>query len=121
MTDKAETLRRLEQVARLKSDIQMRHLSAFRAQILAVKGQVGQLRDELEAIYQSRQPFSVSEARLMNALAGQKSRMLTRAEAELARMLPGFETARQDAVRAFGRAEALGELHDLNRAGFTRE
>ena len=73
------------------------------------------LGDVLDAVYRSDSPFSVAEARLTNALAGETSRALIKAEDELARMLPGFERAMQSAARAFGRAEALKNLRSAAR------
>lgn len=119
MSRKTDTLGKLERVARLKSDLEMRRFSAFRAHLMAARARVAHLEDELEAVYRSDNAFSVAEARLTNALAGEASRALIQAEGELSRMLPGFEKARQSAVRAFGRAEALNELrnaaHDADR------
>lgn len=114
MSRKTETLGRLERVARLKSDLEMRRFSAFRAHLMAARARVAHLEDELETVYRSDNPFSVAEARLTNALAGDTSRALIRAEGELSRMLPGFEKARQSAVRAFGRAEALKDLRSAS-------
>ena len=110
MSRKTEMLGKLERVARLKSDLEMRRFSAFRAHLMAARERVGKLGDELEAVYRSDSPFSIAEARLTNALAGEKSRALMRAEAEVAQMMPGFEIARRGAVRAFGRAEVLKDL-----------
>lgn len=116
MSRKTDTLGRLARVARLKSDLEMRHFSAFRAHLMAARARVAHLEDELEAVYRSDSPFSVAEARLTNALAGEASRALIQAEGELSRLLPGFEKARQTAVRAFGRAEALNELRSTSHA-----
>ena len=110
MSRKTEMLGKLERVARLKSDLEMRRFSAFRAHLMAARARVEDLGDELEAVYRSDNPFSVAEARLTNALAGETSRALIKAEGELARMLPGFEKAMHSAARAFGRAEALKDL-----------
>ncbi|RCW82872.1 hypothetical protein [Paracoccus lutimaris] len=112
MSRKTDGLGKLERVARLKSDLEMRRFSAFRAHLIAARERVEHLGDELEAVYRSDSPFSVAEARLTNALAGEKSRALMRAEAELAQMMPGFEIARRGAVRAFGRAEVLRDLRE---------
>ena len=115
MSRKTEMLGKLERVARLKSDLEMRRFSAFRAHLMAARARVEDLGDELEAVYRSDSPFSVAEARLTNALAGETSRALIKAEDELARMLPGFERAMQSAARAFGRAEALKNLRSAAR------
>ncbi len=86
MSRKTEMLGKLERVARLKSDLEMRRFSAFRAHLMAARERVGKLGDELEAVYRSDSPFSIAEARLTNALAGEHSRALRRAEAEVAQM-----------------------------------
>lgn len=117
MSRKTDTLGKLERVARLKSDLEMRRFSAFRAHLMAARARVAHLEDEHETVYRSDNPFSVAEARLTNALAGETSRALIRAEGELSRMLPGFEKARQSAVHAFGRAEALKDLRSVSREG----
>ncbi len=115
MSKKTDTLGKLERVARLKSDLEMQRFSAFRAHLMAARARVEHLGDELEAVYRSDSAFSVAAARLTNALAGEKSRALMRAETDLAQMMPGFEIARRSAVRAFGRAEVLRDLREAAR------
>lgn len=110
MTGKPDALARLQQIARLKSDLEMRRFAAFRAHVEAARSTVHDLEQELEGLFQTGQPFSLAAARLTNALAGDRSRALARAEGELQRLLPGYELARQAAAREFGRAEALGIL-----------
>ncbi|RDW12376.1 hypothetical protein [Paracoccus thiocyanatus] len=100
----------LERIARLKSDLEMRRLAAFRAHVEAARHRIDELEAELDAIYRADGAFSIAQARLTNAMAGERSRALLAAEHELDRMLPGFEQARQVAARAFGRAEAVHAL-----------
>lgn len=111
MTRRTDALGRLEQVARLKSDIEMRRFSAFRAHLVAARERVSRLEDDLQAIYDSDSSFSVTGARLTNAIACEKSRALMVAEKEVEQMLPAFDAARQRAVRKFGRAEVLKDMH----------
>ncbi len=106
----SDALAGLERIARLKADMEMRRLAAFRAHVEAARHRIGRLEAELEAIYCSDQPFSIPEARLTNALAGERSRALLAAEDELARILPGYEQVRQAAAREFGRGEAVHAL-----------
>ncbi|MBT0780135.1 hypothetical protein [Paracoccus sp. pheM1] len=110
MRQDRDALAGLERIARLKADMEMRRLAAFRAHVEATRHRIGQLETELQAIYRADQPFSVAEARLTNALAGERSRALLAAEEELARILPGYELARQAAAREFGRGEAVQAL-----------
>lgn len=110
MSRKADALNRLERVARLKSDIEMRRFSAFRAHLVAARERVFSLEGELEVIYASDDPFSLTGAQLTNAFACEKARALLIAEQEVTRMLPGFDAARQRALREFGRAEALRNM-----------
>ncbi len=111
MSRKTRDLDRLERIARLKSDLEMRRFSAFRAHVVAARERVSRIEDELEAIYRSDNAFSVNEARLTNAIACEKSHALLAAESDLQRLLPGFDAARQRAVHEFGRAEVLKNLH----------
>lgn len=111
MSRKADALKRLERVARLKSDIEMRRFSAFRAHLVAARAHAARLEGELELVYASDDPFSLNAARLTNAIACEKARALLAAEQEITRMMPGFDAARQRALREFGRAEALKDMH----------
>ncbi len=110
MSRKTEALGKLQRLAQLRSDLEMRRFSAFRAHVTAARARVSALEENLQAIYQSPTAFSVPEARLANALAGECSRALLRAEADLQQMLPAFDAARQAATREFGRAEVLKSL-----------
>lgn len=117
MSRKTDALGKLERIARLKSDLEMRRFSAFRAHLIAARERVTRIEGELEAIYRSDSPFSVNEARLTNAIACEKSQALLTAEADLQQLLPGFDAARQRAMREFGRAEVLKNLHASSAEG----
>ncbi|ARC36496.1 hypothetical protein A6J80_08990 [Paracoccus yeei] len=110
MTGRAAALAQLERLARLKSDLEMRRFSAYRAHVTAAEERIAAIRDDLQAIHAAPAAFSVAEARLANALAGERTRALLRAEADLRQMLPGFEAARALAKREFGRVEVLKTL-----------
>jgi hypothetical protein len=110
MTRKIASLAGVERIARLRSDLEMRRFAAFRAHVDAARDRASQIAQEIEALYRPDVPFSVVEARLVNALAGERSRALLAAERELERMLPGYENARRAAIREFGRAEAVMSL-----------
>lgn len=105
-------LARLQRLAQLKSDLEMRRFSAYRSRVEVAQGQISAIQQDLQAIYASTSAFSIEEARLANALAGERSRALLRAEQALQQMLPGFETARQAAIREFGRVEVLRSVRD---------
>jgi len=105
-----DALAGLERIAGLKADLEMRRLAAFRTHVEAARHRISRLQAEFASLGRSDQPFSVAGARLTNALAGECSRALLAAEDELARMLPGYEAARQAALREFGRVQALRSL-----------
>lgn len=110
MNRRTEALARLEQLARLKSDLEMRRFSAFRQSVEAVRARIASIERELRGLYEAPDAFSLSEARLANALAQVHTRALLQAERELSQMLPAFDAARARAQREFGRAEVLGAL-----------
>ncbi|CAM3237913.1 hypothetical protein SAMN04488021_105101 [Paracoccus aminovorans] len=112
MSRQTDALAGLGRIARLKADLEMRRFAAFRAHVDAARQRIGQLEDELQALYRAEEAFSVSEARLVNALARDRSLALLGAERDLERMLPGYEQARQAAAREFGRAEAVSAVRD---------
>ena len=107
---RADPLAGLERLARLKSDIELRHFSAWRAQLVAAEARIAALHAELEHIHDSDAAFSVPQARLANALAAECGRAIQRAEDELERMRPGFDAARAAAIREFGRSQVLSAL-----------
>lgn len=88
----------------------MRKLSVYRAHVTAAQSRIAVIEAKMQQLYASSAPFSVSEARLANALAGDHARQLVRAEADLARMMPGFESARAAAIREYGRVRVLEEI-----------
>lgn len=115
MSGKIENLKRLQRLAQLKSDLEMRRFSAYREHVVAARTRIAGIEHELQTLFQSPKAFSINEARLANALAGEHSRALVRAEAELQQMLPGFEIARRAALREFGRIEALKSIRELTQ------
>ena len=112
MSRQTDALAGLGRIARLKADLEMRRFAAFRAHVEAARQRIGQLEEELQALYRAEEAFSVSEARLVNALARDRSMALLGAERDLERMLPGYEQARQAAAREFGRAEAVSAVRE---------
>lgn len=110
MSQKTVSMSRLQRLAQLKSDIEMKRFSAYRSHVAAVKERIAAIEQDLQAIYRSDAAFSVEEARLANAFAGEKSRALLGAESQLRQMLPGFEVARAAAMREFGRVQVLQSL-----------
>lgn len=110
MVGKAETLAQLERIARIKAERELKRFAAFSQHMQQAQSQADAMRTALEQSYRSLSPLSVAEARIASAQAGRSARDLRRAEAEVARMLPRFETARRDAAREFGRAEVLLSL-----------
>ncbi|MFT4013903.1 MAG: hypothetical protein QM682_10960 [Paracoccus sp. (in: a-proteobacteria)] len=117
MGQKADAIQRLQRLAKLKSDIEMRRFAAYREHVELARGRIAAIEAEMRQIYAAPQAFSVAEARLANTLAGERSRALLRAEAELRQMLPGFEAARRAALREFGRSEVLNSLcRDMSKA-----
>lgn len=110
MTDRTAALGQLERLARLKSDLEMRRFSAYRAHVTAAEARIEAIRGDLQALYATGTAFSLPEARLANALAAERTRALMRAETDLRQMLPGFEAARALAMREFGRVEVLRTL-----------
>ncbi|MDF3607271.1 hypothetical protein PE067_14725 [Paracoccus sp. DMF-8] len=100
----------LEQVARLRSDIEMKKFSIFRAKVVAVQARLSQLQDQLRGYYDVPAAFSLDEARLTNALTVETLQSIAREEAHLQRMLPAFEMARAAATKEFGRVQVLRQL-----------
>ena len=111
MTTEAQ-LGALLRVAQLKSDLELRKFSAFRAHVVAVEARIGAIRGELSDLCASVAPESLPDLRAAAAIAGRNADALLRAEADLARMRPGFDAARAKAVREFGRAQVLSQLKE---------
>lgn len=117
MTRGAEQLGRLARIARVKADGELRAYAARRAQAEAMQRQLDAVRAELaQAIAAPTAPDAPAEWRQTAALVGYRSEQLRQAEVALARIRPGLELARQAAMRAFGRSEALSQLQALTRA-----
>lgn len=110
---KAEDLAKLERIARIKADLELKKFAAFNAHILAARSHVESLQVALTQCYDANAPLTLDEARMANVQAARSAREMMTAKAELARMLPRFELARKEAAEKFGRAEVL---HDLANA-----
>lgn len=110
MSRQADALAALGRLAQIRSDLEMRRFSAFRQHVEAARERIASLEQDLQALYQQDASFSVAEARLANALAQDHSRALIKAERDLGQILPGYEAARAQAVREFGRVEVLKSL-----------
>lgn len=107
-----EKLRKLQRVAELKSDMELRRFSAFRAHMAQLHAAIDDQKRLLQQEFTAERPFSVAEAQLSAALAGAAARRITATEAEITRMTPNFEKARQKAIREFGRAQVLKKIAD---------
>lgn len=117
MSDGADQLGRLARIARVKADGELRSYSARRAQAEAMQRQLDSVRAELaQVVALPAAPDVPAQWQQIAAMVGYRSEQLRQAEIALARIRPGLETARQVAVRAFGRAEALSQLQALTRA-----
>lgn len=117
MSGGADQLGRLARIARVKADGELRSYSARRAQAEAMQRQLDSVRAELaQAVALPAAPDAPAQWQQITAMVGYRSEQLRQAEIALARIRPGLETARQAAVRAFGRAEALSQLQALTRA-----
>lgn len=110
MSRTIDRLEQLRQLAKLRSNMELRRFSAFRNHVTAMRDKIDGLQQDLAALYHVDAAFSVPEAQLVNAMAGDLARQMIRTETELQQMLPGFEAARQDAVREFGRADVLKQI-----------
>ena len=107
----SDKLAQLERIARIKAERELKRFAAFSLHMTQAQNHVGAMRTALDQSYRSTAPLSVAEARIANAQAGRSARELHQAEAEVARMLPRF-----DAAREFGRAEVLLTLSAARRA-----
>lgn len=112
MSRTTDRLEQLRQLAKLRSDMELRRFSAFRNHVTAMRDRIDGLQHDLAALYHVDGAFSVPEAQLVNTMAGDLARQIIRTETELQQMLPGFEAARQDAVREFGRADVLRQIRE---------
>ncbi|MDB6178753.1 hypothetical protein PAF17_14745 [Paracoccus sp. Z330] len=119
MVDTCAKLAKLEQIARIRAEQELKKLAAFRLHVEAAQGRVAATRTALGQSYRDDAPLALSEARMANAQAARAAREMARAERDLLQMRPGFEAARQNAAREFGRAEVLAQLarREVDRNG----
>lgn len=115
MVKKSRQLQQLEQVARLKADLELRRFAAFNAHVSAARDNIAGLEAALRQSYHATAPLAVAEARMANAQAGRTAREIGKARADLERMMPRFEVARASAARELGRSEALSSLVQMLR------
>ena len=116
MSAQANRLGHLARIARVKADSELRAYSARRAQADAMQRQLDAVRAELaQAISLPTVPDALAQWRQTAAMVGYRSEQLRQAEIALAHIRPGLEQARQAAVQAFGRSEALSQLQTLTR------
>lgn len=105
-----EGLARLEQLARLRADRELRKFSSFRQHMTGLQARMATLEGEVLAGYPAEGAFSLAEARRSHAMTRAAAQDLRRNEEELIALRPRFELARQQAIREFGRAEVLAQL-----------
>ena len=105
-----EGLAQLEHLARLRADRELREFAGFRQQMTGLEARIHTLEAEVLAGYPAAGAFSLAEARRSHAMTRAAAQDLRRAEEELIALRPRFESARQQAVREFGRAEVLAHL-----------
>lgn len=109
-------LARLQRLAQLRADMQMRKFSVFRTHMTALQTRMEQLQAQMRAGYATEGAFSIIDARQSHALTRAAAQELRRCEAELAGLRPRFEAMRAQAVREHGRAGVLSHLHDRTAA-----
>lgn len=117
MVSKAEKLAQLRRLAQLKSDIELKRLSAFSNNLAATRLRIDECDNTIAQCYASVAPMSLSDGRVASAQAGEAARDAARAREDLERMLPRFELARQRAAKEFGRAEVLRVLAKRKQKG----
>lgn len=105
----------LERMARLRAELELKKLAAFRIHVLAAHERAEASRAAMEQSYAAAAPLGIAEARMANVQAGRAARELARAQHDLSQMQPRFDMLRQHAGREFGRAEALAELSRAER------
>ena len=121
MKKSAKQLEQLARLAQIRSDTELKRFAAFRAHVDAIATQRQEMREKLVAVYARVEAFSIVEARLANQTAGQLARGAALLDAELDRLRPGFDIARQRAVREFGRVQVLKKLaNEIRDAGKER-
>lgn len=110
MVTKQDQLRALEQIARIKADLELKKFAAFSQHMIQAQRRADALQAALTQSYHSKAPLGLAEARMANVQAGRSARELRQAERDILRLKPKFEAARKDAAREFGRAEVLLSL-----------
>ncbi len=107
-----DQLAQLARVAQLQSDIELRRFAAFRAHVVSAQAQVAGIQSELSEASAQAAPDSLDDLRALAAQIGLRTKALLRAEADVASLTPRFDAAREQAARAFGRAQALDRMAD---------
>lgn len=113
MSRTTDKLGQLERLARIKADRELRRYAAWHSQADAMQRQVDVVRDELAQAVAAPADGGPGQWQLATAVVGYRAGQLHRAEDELTRLRPGLEAARATAAKAFGRAEALGQLRRM--------
>ena len=103
-------LGRLERVARLKADVELKRFAAFRRHVAGLHAEAERIAGNMLAESERGAPSSVAEARLAHALARQMAGERIGVESEIGRLQPAFDDARQAAAQAYGRAEVIAAL-----------
>ena len=103
-------LGRLERVARLKADVELKRFAAFRRHVAGLQADADRIAAGIIAEAARGAPASVDEARLAHAITRQMAGERIAVEGEIDRLRPAFDTARQAAAQAYGRAEVIAAL-----------
>lgn len=112
MKKKIQMLTRLAKLADMRADIELKRFAAFRNHVDAVGRQLTEHQNRLGHLFAQDDAFLVAGARLASMEAGRLASEIGRLDAELVRLRPGFDAARDRAMREFGRARALEQLAD---------
>ncbi|MDO5642332.1 MAG: hypothetical protein Q4G26_08120 [Paracoccus sp. (in: a-proteobacteria)] len=116
MSKKADMLVRLAQLARIRSDSELKRFAAYRNHVDRLSAQQADHRARLGQLFADEQEFSVAATRMASLDAGRLARELSRLDAEMTRLRPGFDAARARAMREFGRVRVLESLSETLRA-----
>ena len=109
MRDRGD-LGRLERVARLKADVELKRFAAFRRHVAGLHVEADRIARDIIAEAGRGAPSSVGEARLAHALTRRMAGERIAVEGEIGRLQPAFDAARQAAAQAYGRAEVIAAL-----------
>ncbi|WBU53139.1 hypothetical protein [Paracoccus sp. SCSIO 75233] len=115
MVSRAGQLDMLARVAKIRADAELKRFAAFRQHFDLLDTQRRDQQSRLAGIFPHGTAFSVSEARLRVHEASGIAVEIARLHQEQQCMRPGFETARQKAVAAFGRRQVLEVLAEQER------